>query len=114
MPWMEIISLFVLLGAGWFWLDSFKAREAGIRAARAACAADCLLLLDDTVALASVRPERDAEGRLRLRRVYDFEYSDTGNNRRRGHVTLLGDELVMLYVGPRPVPDADDAPERLN
>jgi hypothetical protein len=111
MPWMEIISLVVLLAAGWFWLDSFKAREAGIRAARAACAADQLLLLDDTVALGSLRPERDDEGTLRLRRVYDFEYSDTGNNRRRGSVTLLGDELVMLYVGPRAVADPEDEPK---
>jgi hypothetical protein len=106
MPWMETICLIVLLAAGWFWLDSFKAREAGIRAARAACAADQLLLLDDTIALGSLRPERDEAGKLRLRRVYDFEYSDTGDNRRRGSVTLLGDELVMLYVGPRAVLDS--------
>lgn len=113
MPWMESISLFVLLAAGWFWLDSFKAREAGIRAARAACDADGLLLLDDTVALGSLRPERDEDGKLRLRRVYFFEYSDTGNNRRNGRVTLLGTELVMLYVGPRPVTDAGVAAEQL-
>ena len=114
MPWMETAGLFVLLVAGWFWLDSFKAREAGMRAARAACAAEQLLLLDDTVALGSLRPERDAAGRLRLRRVYDFEYSDTGNNRRRGSVTMLADELVMLYVGPRPVAGSDVEPTQLN
>ena len=114
MPWMETISLLVLVAVGWFWLDSFKAREAGIHAARAACAADQLLLLDDTVALGSLRPERDEAGTLRLRRVYDFEYSDTGNNRRHGSVTLLGDELVMLYVGPRSVADSETAPTRLN
>lgn len=103
MPWMETVSLIVLFALVWFWADSFKAREAGIRAARAACAADGLLLLDDTIALGSLRPERDEDGVLRLRRVYDFEYSDTGDNRRRGSVTMLGDQLVMLYVGPRPV-----------
>ena len=35
---------------------------------------------------------------MRLRRVYHFEYSDTGDNRRNGHVTLLGSELVMLHL----------------
>lgn len=95
---METITLLVLLAAGWLWLDSFKARDAGIRAARAACDAEDLLLLDDTVALGSLRPQRDDEGRLRLRRVYHFEYSDTGDNRRDGHVTLLGSELVMLHL----------------
>ena len=95
---METISLLVLLAAVWFWLDSFKAREAAIRAARAACDAEYLLLLDDTVALGSLRPQRDEQGRLRLRRVYHFEYSDTGDNRRNGYATLLGSELLMLHL----------------
>lgn len=100
---METLSLLALLAGVWFWLDSFKAREAGIRAARAACDAEQLLLLDDTVALGSLRPQRDEQGRLRLRRVYHFEYSDTGDNRRNGYVTLLGSELTMLHLphGPQ-------------
>ncbi|HCZ15082.1 MAG TPA: DUF3301 domain-containing protein [Candidatus Accumulibacter sp.] len=98
MPWMETLSLLGMLAAGWLWLDSFRAREAGIRAVRAACDADQLQLLDDTVALASLRPARDDEGRLRLRRVYRFEYSDTGDNRRNGQITLLGSELLLLHL----------------
>ncbi len=99
MPWMETISLGVLLLVAWFWFDSFQARAAGMAAARAACAAEELLLLDDTVALGALRPARDDEGRLRLRRVYHFEYSDTGDNRRDGQVTLLGSELQMVHLG---------------
>lgn len=101
MPWMETMALLLLGAAAWFWLDSFKAREAGIAAARAACAADGLLLLDDTVALAALRLARDESGQVRLRRVYQFEYSDTGDNRRQGSVTLLGVELQMLHIKPR-------------
>jgi hypothetical protein len=103
---METLGLLVLLGGSWFWLDSFKAREAGVRAARFACDTDGLLLLDDTVALGSLRPGRDEEGNFQLRRVYHFEYSDTGNNRRSGSVTLLGTELLMVYVQP---PEAVDS-----
>lgn len=113
MPWMESIGLIVLLAGGWFWLDSFKAREAGILAARAACDADSLLLLDDTVELGNLRPQRADDGNLRLRRVYHFEYSDNGNNRRRGSVTLLGTELLMVYVQPRTVVDSVMAAARL-
>ena len=98
MPWMETISLLVLLALAWFWFDSFQARAAAMAAARAACVAENLLLLDDTVALGGLRPARDDDGRLRLRRVYRFEYSDTGDNRRQGHVTLLGSELLMLHL----------------
>ena len=100
MPWMETISLLVLFAFGWFWFGSFQARAAGMAAARAACAAEGLLLLDDTVALGSLRPARDDQGRLRLRRVYHFEYSDTGDNRRPGRVTLLGSELEMVSLTP--------------
>ena len=81
-PWMETISLLVLLVAVWFWLDSFKAREAAIRAARAACDAEHLLLLDDTVALGLLRPKRDEHGRLRLRRVCPFRCRAPRGNRR--------------------------------
>jgi Protein of unknown function (DUF3301) len=113
MPWMETIGLIILLAGGWFWLDSFNAREAGVRAARAACDADGLLLLDDTVELGALRPERAEDGNLHLRRVYHFEYSDTGNNRRNGSVTLLGTELLMVYLQPRTVVDSVMAATRL-
>jgi hypothetical protein len=107
MPWLESIGLLMLLLVGWFWFDGFQSRAAAMRAAHAACAADGLLLLDDTVALASVRLGRDDAGRLRLRRTYDFEYSDTGDNRRAAQLTLLGTELLLLRLttvaasGPR-------------
>ncbi|MBK6973751.1 MAG: DUF3301 domain-containing protein [Candidatus Methylophosphatis roskildensis] len=102
MPTLEIFGLIVLAGLLWLWFDSLKAREACMRESRAACAAEGLLLLDDTVAISTVRPTRDGEGRLRLQRVYAFEYSDTGNNRRKGAVTLIGDRVVTLYLEPWP------------
>jgi hypothetical protein len=95
----ELIGL-LLLGAGvWLWFDSVKAREAGVAASRAACRAEGLLFLDDTVAISSLWPARDDYGQLRLRRVYGFEYSDTGNNRRKGSVILLGDDVIALSLG---------------
>ena len=38
MNWYELMLLCVLIGTVWFWLDSMKAREIGIQAARNACA----------------------------------------------------------------------------
>jgi hypothetical protein len=106
MPWLEIVGLALLLLAGWFWFDGFQARAAAMRAARAACVADGLLLLDDTVALAHLRLQRDDEGRIRLQRTYDFEYSDTGDNRRAAQIALLGDEVLLLrLVPPATTPD---------
>ena len=116
---MELLELLVLalLGAAvWLWLDSLKAREIGVTAAQAACADEGLQFLDDTVAIRSLRLIRDDDGRLRLRRVYGFEYSDTGDNRRSGTVTLLGQRVELLHVRPQlyVVPKAPDTHETLH
>ncbi len=95
----EIIVLLVFAALAWLWLDSLKAREIAVRAARAACAADGLMLLDDTVAIASLKPARNDAGHMTLQRAYDFEYSDTGNNRLTGGIVLRGHRVVMLNVG---------------
>jgi hypothetical protein len=97
----EIIIIAVLAAGAWLWMDSLKAREIAVRAARNACADDGYLLLDDTVAIGAFKPARDDDGRLTLRRGYDFEYSDTGNNRLTGSVVLLGHRVIMLKVGAR-------------
>jgi hypothetical protein len=100
MPIYETIFL-LLAGFGvWFWLDTLKAREIGILAAQRACAEEGLQFLDETVVGTSTRPARDDDGQLKLRRVYAFEYSDTGDNRRSGSVTMLGHEVEILHVRP--------------
>lgn len=105
MPTVEILSLLALAALAWLWLDSLKAREVAVRAARAACAAEGLLLLDDTVAIANLKTARDDDGQFKLQRAYDFEYSDTGNNRLKGNVVLLGHRVMLLNVGVRLPPD---------
>jgi len=100
----DVFSLVVLGGLAWLWFDSFKAREAGIKAARFACESENLQLLDDTVAIASLRPVRNDDGHVVLRRVYKFEFSDTGNNRRNGSIVLLGCRVVVVNIGLRLVP----------
>ncbi len=105
MPGFELVSLVVLGGLCWLWFDSLKARDAAIAATRRACESEGLLLLDDTVAIASLKPERDVEGHLKLRRVYEFEYSDTGNNRRKGSVAIRGSRILIINIGLRLVPD---------
>ena len=104
MPGPEIVIILILGGFGWLWFDSLKAREAAIRAARAACAAEGLMLLDYTVAIAGLKLARDKDGRLKLQRAYDFEYSDDGDNRLKGSVVLLGHRVVILNVGLRIAP----------
>jgi hypothetical protein len=93
--------LFLLVGAAlaWLWFDSLKARELAVRATRNACAADGLMLLDDTVAIARFRPVRNDAGQITIERAYDFEYSDTGNNRLAGGIVLRGHRVMMINIG---------------
>lgn len=98
MPTFELIAL-VLAAAGlWLWMDSIRAREIAVRAAAEACAEEGVQLLDDTVAIRSLRPARDEDGRLCLLRRYDFEFSDTGENRRSGWLVLQGHFLQTVHL----------------
>lgn len=100
---LEIFGLVFAAAIAWLWLDSIRVRESAVAAAREACIAEGLLLLDDTVAFTSLRPARDDNGRVKLQRSYDFEYSDTGDNRRKGSVVMLGSRLVLFNIGLRAV-----------
>ena len=99
MPVTEIVSILALVAIAALWLDSIKVREAAVHAARAACAAEGLQFLDDTVSIAGLKLVRDEQGRLKLQRTYDFEYSDTGDNRIKGSVLLIGRRVVILNLG---------------
>ena len=101
---MEIAGILLLAALGWLWLDSLKARDAALRTAREACAAEGLMLLDYTVAIASLKLARDENGRIQIQRAYDFEYSDTGDNRLKGSIVLRGHRVIVLNVGLRPAP----------
>jgi hypothetical protein len=99
----ETVALVLILAGLAFWIDSLRARERALAAGRAACQRNGLQLLDETVAGAGLRLARNDAGELRIRRVFVFEFSDNGNNRRRGSITVLGADVQDLYIEPYPV-----------
>jgi hypothetical protein len=96
----EVMLLAGATGAGWFWYDSMRARERAVALGRHACEREGLQFLDETVLCTRTRPARAADGRVRLRRVYRFEFSDDGVNRRGGELVLLGPALESLELEP--------------
>jgi hypothetical protein len=96
----ELGALIALVLLGWLWFDSMRARERAVAAGRSACERERLQFLDETVECVSLRPARGEDGRLLLRRVYRFEFSDTGDNRRVGSVVMLGGEVESLTMEP--------------
>lgn len=97
-PLTEILLLALFAALAWLWWDSMQAREAAVAAARNACVAEGLLFLDDTVSIASIKPARNPYGRLLLQRAYEFEFSDTGDNRIKGSVIMLGRGVMLLNI----------------
>ncbi|MDX1434671.1 MAG: DUF3301 domain-containing protein [Gammaproteobacteria bacterium] len=92
--------LVVLIAVGavlLFWRSNLRARETAVRLARSACQDRDLQFLDDTVALARLGIDTGGDG-WALRRVYEFEFSVDGRNRRTGSVTLHGTTLETLFL----------------
>jgi Protein of unknown function (DUF3301) len=106
---LETFILLLLAAGAWFLWDSLKAREAANVAIRSACQQHGMMFLDDTVGLASLKPARDEHGHAALRRVYRFEYSETGHNRQPGTITLLGARVLAVAMAV-PIPTGAERP----
>lgn len=109
MDFFDVLGLLFIAAIVWLWLDSLKAREMAVSAARAACQSEGLLLLDETVSIQRLSPGRDGESMLRIRRLYAFEYSDTGNDRRAGSLVMLGSRVLVINLN---LPESTAIPER--
>lgn len=94
----ELAGILLMVLAAWFWLDSIKKRDLAVQAARVVCQRAGVQLLDDTVALGRLRLGRDENQRVRFGRDFNFEYSDTGDNRMPGRVYLLGDRILDIQL----------------
>ena len=98
MTQLFFIFLFALLA--WFWYDTMQAREQAVVIGKWHCQQGGLQLLDETVALASLKLRRNRDGQVAIRRVYEFEFSDNGDNRRIGSITLLGHVAESIQLEP--------------
>jgi len=96
---IEWSVLMLIVAGAWFWLDTLKAREIALAAGLRTCGSEGLQFLDWTVAQSKLRVARNDDGQVRLRRTYRFEYSETGNDRNLGTITLLGRRVVAVELG---------------
>jgi hypothetical protein len=93
-----LLTLFALAGI-WFWRAQ-EAREHALQATRQHCQREAVDLLDQTVALKKVWLRRDASQRLRLWRLYQFEFTVTGGERYTGHTEMLGPRVLRIELPP--------------
>jgi hypothetical protein len=97
--WQALLVLAAILGT-WLLYEALRAREAAIRITKEACKQHGLQLLDDTVHGVRLRFARDREGVVRLRRTFQFDFSEDGVNRRSGSVVMLGARVESLQLEP--------------
>jgi uncharacterized protein DUF3301 len=96
----ETLALAAIVLLAWLWYDSMRARERALAAGKEACSRERLQFLDETVECISLWPARNPAGRLVLRRVYRFEFSDDGSRRRSGSIVMLSGEVESLTMEP--------------
>ena len=93
-------GMWLLIGSGaaiaaWIWTS--RERERVDLISREVCSDLRLQRLDESVALRRVSLQR-AEHGIQVRRVFSFEFSTDGADRRRGDVCLLGSAAIPAWV----------------
>lgn len=116
---LTLENLFVLMllasGGAWLW-HNHGLREKALERVKQHCVKLDLELLDEAVALKRIGFVRDANGRKRLARIYNFEFTVTGEQRHPGTVTQFGAHTMQIELAPypfeiKPAPRSDNVIE---
>lgn len=103
-----VLMLFATAGA-WLWRNH-GLRERALERVKQHCTKLGIELLDGNVALKRIAFIRDASGRRRLARVYNFEFTVTGETRHNGTITQFGAHSAQIELAPYPVPFDETEP----
>ena len=105
---LDVLIALTLIGltALYLWRSGqFKGRARAL--ARAHLDGQGLQLLDDSMVIVGLWPMRNRDGRLILRRRYQFEFASTGDDRYTGRLTLHGMSLAQIELETYKLPPDD-------
>lgn len=93
------VFLFILIIAGlvWLWVDSLRSREFATKRCQSFCTQNNVQLLDQSIHLKKMFPARK-NGRLKLRRFYQFEFSINGADRYHGVAVEFSNTIEYLSL----------------
>lgn len=100
MDWINFLVLVLVAALGWYWFDSLRALEIARNMGKQICLDANVQFLDDTVARISLALARNKNGHRVFRRIYRFEFSETGNTRLEGQIILLGEQIESVAMEP--------------
>jgi len=93
--WLCIIVLLIH-----HWWQSQKIKEIALQHTLRKCKELDLQLLDASINLRGLWLKRDNEGKIRIWRSYNFEFSSTGDERYPGKVVMLGNRITNFEMAP--------------
>ena len=93
-----IVLIFLILACSYFW-SAQRIKEMAFRATKAHCNTMEVQLLDQSVYLRAVWLKRDGEGKIRVWRSFNFEFTSTGEERNKGMIVLLGRKVLNIDLG---------------
>ena len=93
LPWLLLIGIVL---AYWWQSGGFKGRAREL--ATRHCQQLDLQLIDQSMVISSIWPQRNAGGSLSLRRTYQFEFTSTGDQRYQGVLVLFGMKLKSIQL----------------
>ncbi|WP_068828848.1 DUF3301 domain-containing protein [Pseudomonas sp. BMS12] len=96
-----LLLMLFATACAWLW-RGHGIRERALLLAKQHCARLDVELLDGNVALRRLALVRDSQGRRRLARLYDFEFTVTGEQRLRGSVQMFGQRPGRIELQAHP------------
>ncbi len=94
---LEFVLLLATGGVVWFILVSLRMRERANGIARQYCHDRNMQFLDGSVGFGTLGVVRE-NGRLHIRRVYIFDYSEDNHERRHAALVFLNSEFKSLLL----------------
>ena len=95
---MELLFIILLVSVSTLWFGTMRARDHARAAVTRLCKQHSLQLLDQSVALVRLRLARTNKGGLTLRRLFRFDFSETGNTREQGIIWMRGDQAELISI----------------
>ena len=107
---LDVLLLMLFATAcAWLW-RGHGIRERALALAKQHCAKLDVELLDGNVAFRRLALLRDSRGQRRVARIYGFEFTVTGEQRLRGHISMFGPHLGRIELQPHPILEPQPEP----
>jgi hypothetical protein len=95
---LDIVLFIPFILAAAYWWRTSEQKVIAVTGARNYCKQRNMQLLDDSLAFSKLRFERNLHQHRYLCRVYEFDYSPDGRDRRSGEIVLHGNSILRVIL----------------